>query len=101
VTTTAAVAVAPHTLIRREGARTGSFHAALLVQDEVPAEHGLRRKPRTPAVWRTACGEDLQDSHRGWIHAYTLEEAAALLALDAQPVAVCRRCERVGDSLGA
>jgi hypothetical protein len=83
MTTTTRAAVAAHTLVRRVGARPGSFHAA------VPED----------GAWRTACGERLQDGARGTISAWTGQEAHALLLTPQAPV--CRRCDRVGESVTA
>ena len=71
-----------HVLVRRVGPRMGAFHAAVLV------EAGL---------WRTACGEDLRDGPRGAIVSWQGREAHEVIA-DPHG-ALCRRCDRVGDSV--
>jgi hypothetical protein len=70
-----------HVLVRRQGPRPGSWHAA------VPLPEGFR----------TACGETLTDGPRGLLVAYVGPQAMAQLraALKASEP-VCRRCDRVG-----
>lgn len=84
---TQTVPVQAHALVRRVGARSGSWHAALL-------EHSSTGK----AAWRTACGELLEDGPRGVMVA--LHGAAAHEEIGANPQLLCRRCDRVGQALG-
>lgn len=94
------VPVAAHVLIRKG---RGSFHAAV---SETPATAGI-----TPILgyfgtpiltFRTACGETLSDSE-GHIQAWTGAAGDAELkrAIRDEPAKVCRRCDKVGNSLGA
>lgn len=88
------VPAAPHALIRKGRA---SFHAAVALR---PAGVGPLVDDG-PLVFRTACGEELSAVDatltvwRGAAAATVLERA-----VHDEPAKICRRCDRVGASLG-
>lgn len=87
------VTAQPHVLIRKGLA---SFHAAVPV-----TLAGVGPLMGGPVTYRTACGEDLTaddaavEVWRGEAAAYVLQRA-----VEDYPAKVCKRCDRVGHSLG-
>lgn len=87
-----AVPAAPHVLIRKG---RGSYHAAVPVRLEGVAVI-------LGSVYRTACGEELGGLETEPLEVWHWEAGRLELerAVETEPAKVCRRCDRVGLSLG-